>query len=94
MRAFAAVGEFDWHWPSNNMEHFQNSWTGELVVNGVIMPFRHAVGRRQVYGRERVHSVTWAAGAPMVEGVDADDYERSRSLISRRSCSSCGKLTG
>ena len=53
-----------------------------MVINGEAMPFRHAIGQRLAYGRERVHSVTWIAGSPRVEGVEADDYERLHSLIS------------
>jgi hypothetical protein len=45
--------------------------------------FRHGVGRRVAYGRSRVHTVTWLDGEPRVEGVEADDHERSRALLSR-----------
>jgi len=82
LKSFAEAGEYNWRWPSKNVEHFNKSWTGEVMVNGMVMPFRHALGKRLVYGRERVHSVTWLEGTPMVEGVEANDYERSHSLIS------------
>ena len=35
-----------------------------------------------MYGRPRLHSVTWVDGAVTVEGVEADDYARSQSLLS------------
>ena len=82
LRVFEPAGPFQWLWPSRNVEQFERSWTGEVVVDGIVVDFRHALGHRFVYGRDRVHSVTWVTGAPIVEGVEADDYERSRSLLS------------
>ncbi|HXF73180.1 MAG TPA: hypothetical protein VNO79_11290, partial [Actinomycetota bacterium] len=43
---------------------------------------RHGRGRREAYGRSRAHTVTWLDGRPTVEGVEADDHEASRSLLS------------
>jgi hypothetical protein len=43
---------------------------------------RHALASRIAYGRPRVRSVTWVNSEVMVEGVEADDYEKSRSLLS------------
>ncbi|HLI38178.1 MAG TPA: hypothetical protein VKV80_12690 [Streptosporangiaceae bacterium] len=44
---------------------------------------RHGLGAREVFGRLRVHTVTWIDGQVQVEGVEADDYPASRALISR-----------
>jgi hypothetical protein len=79
---FEPAGEFEWLWPSRNIEKFDRSWCGEIVIDGAKYDFRHALGHRHVYGRDRVHSVTWIAGKPTVEGVEADDYGSSRALIS------------
>jgi hypothetical protein len=62
---FSPAGAFDWRWPSRNVEYFERSWTGRIAIDGAEFEFRHAIGHREVYGRERVHSVTWL-GAPMV----------------------------
>ena len=44
--------------------------------------FLHGVGERVVYGAPRVHTVTFLESQAAVEGVAADDYLRSRSLLS------------
>ncbi len=80
---FAPAGVFEWRWPSGNVEHFDRSWCGRIAIDGAEFEFRHGLGHRDVYGRTRVHSVTWLTGAPMVEGVEADDYRCSRALLSR-----------
>jgi hypothetical protein len=79
---FGPAGAFEWLWPSRNIESFGRSWRGRIEIDGLSFEFRHALGHRHVYGRNRVHSVTWLAGAPMVEGVEADDYCHSRGLLS------------
>lgn len=79
---FAPAGEFKWKWPSGTIETFDRSWCGHIAIDGHVFEFRHGLGHRQVYGRNRVHGVTWVRGAPMVEGVEADDYHSSRSLLS------------
>jgi len=79
---FSAAGEFEWLWPSHNVERFERSWSGRITIDGAAFEFRHALGHRLVYGKDRIHAVTWLAGAPMVEGVEADDYPSSRALLS------------
>jgi len=79
---FAPAGKFGWKWPSGNIETFDRSWCGRIAIDGAKLEFRHGLGHRRVYGRKRVHSVTWVTGAPMVEGVEADDYRSSRALLS------------
>src|SRR6266436_4226785 len=79
---YTAAGEFEWLWPSHTLEKFERSWNGQVAIDAVTFEFRHALGHRHVYGKDRVHSVTWLAGAPTVEGVEADDYRSSHSLIS------------
>jgi hypothetical protein len=77
-------GPFEWRWPSGNIEHFCCSWTGEVIVNGKPVKFRHALasGGKVKFGRRRIHSVTWLRRRVMVEGVEADDYAQSRALLS------------
>jgi len=75
------IGPFDFRWPDAT-EHFDHGWDGTVDIDGRARRFRHGIGNRVAYGRPRVHSVTWLDGQPIVEGVETDDYERSRALIS------------
>jgi hypothetical protein len=77
----SALGPFSWRWPAT-IEHFDRGWAAVATVDGGEFRVRHGVGRRQVYGRSRVHSVTWVEGEPMVEGVEADDFDQSEALLS------------
>jgi len=76
------IGSFEFRWPMGT-ESFDHGWEGTAVVDGRSTRFRHGIGGRHAYGRHRVHTVTWLDGQPVVEGVEADDYERSRALLSR-----------
>ncbi len=82
LRNVAPIGPFEFRWP-DAIEHFDDGWEGIALKDGQSWPFRHGVGRRDVYGRSRVHTVTWLNHQPMVEGVEADDYAQSRCLISQ-----------
>ncbi|GMU77258.1 MAG: hypothetical protein AMXMBFR46_00590 [Acidimicrobiia bacterium] len=75
------IGAFDFRWPDAT-EHFESGWTCRLTVRGEQHRVRHGLGGREVYGRERVHTVTWLDGEVQVEGVEADDYPGSGCLVS------------
>ena len=75
------VGPFSYRWPDAT-EAFRHGWEGTCSFDGRTVAFRHGVGGRQVYGAERVHTVTWVADQPAAEGVAADDYLRTRGLLS------------
>ena len=75
------VGPFVWKWPEGE-EHFEKAWGLAVVWNARQYSLRHGLSHRHVYGRTRVHSVTWVEDQPMVEGVEADDYADSRALLS------------
>jgi uncharacterized HhH-GPD family protein len=75
------IGPFDFRWPEG-VEHFESGWTFQLIVEGETHGVRHGIGGREVYGRERVHTVTWLDGEVAVEGVEADDYPSSGCLLS------------
>lgn len=75
------TGPFDWRWPEGE-EHFASGWDYTVQWSGRTVRVRHGLGERMVYGRTRMHSVTWVNGQPAVEGVAADDYAQSRSLLS------------
>jgi uncharacterized HhH-GPD family protein len=77
----SAIGAFSWRWPTGT-ESFERGWLAVAEVDGQEVRVRHGVGRRTVFGRSRIHSVTWVDGQPTVEGVEADDYSRSESLLS------------
>jgi uncharacterized HhH-GPD family protein len=72
---------FDFAWPEGP-EHFDRGWAYTASIGSMSFQARHGIGGREVYGRYRVHSVTWLDGQPMVEGVAADDYAQSGSLLS------------
>jgi uncharacterized HhH-GPD family protein len=81
----AAVKElepFDFRWP-DGIESFEGGWSFEASIAGTQHAGRHGIGARDVYGRIRVHTVTWMDRQVQVEGVEADDYPSSQALISR-----------
>ena len=72
---------FVFTWPEGE-ERFEKVWDVDAVWRARRYRVRHGLSHRLVYGRNRVHSVTWVADQPMVEGVEADDYATSRALLS------------
>lgn len=77
------IGPFEYQWWGRGMlERFSRGWDLEITADGERADVRHGIGRRDAYGRSRVHSVTWVNGNPTVEGVEADDYERTGELLS------------
>lgn len=77
----SAIGPFSWRWPTNE-EKFERGWFAAAEIDGEEVAIRHGIGHRVVFGRDRTHSVTWVDGEPTVEGVEADDFSRSESLLS------------
>ena len=61
------LGPFTFRWPEGQ-ESFERGWAGIVRTADGESRFRHGLGARTVYGRPRVHSVTWLGGQPMVEG--------------------------
>ena len=76
-----AIGPFSWRWPEN-VERFDFGWVATAEVDGLQVHVRHGIGHRAAYGRLRPRSVTWVENVPTVEGVGADDFEQSFSLLS------------
>ena len=76
------LGPFNFRWP-NGIEEFEDGWSFDARIAGVRFSGRHGIGAREVYGKMRVHTVTWIGGEVQVEGVEADDYPSSQALISR-----------
>ena len=76
------IEPFDFTWPDKTTEHFSRGWMIRAQRGVSEVQLRHGLGLRSAYGRKRVRSVTWVNRIPTVEGVEADDYERSRSLLS------------
>ena len=75
------IEAFSFRWPVGT-EDFERGWAYQLKVSGQIHAVRHGVGGRVVYGKQRVHTVTWLDGNVEVEGVEADDYPATQALIS------------
>ena len=73
---------FEFRWP-DAVEAFEGGWAYTVVINGARRKVKHGLGARVVYGRPRVHTVTWIDGEVQVEGVEADDYPVSQALLSR-----------
>ena len=80
--AVEPVAAFEFRWPEGT-EAFEGGWLVDACIGGRRHKVRHGLGARPVYGRERVHTVTWVDGEVQVEGVEADDYPVSQSLVSR-----------
>ncbi len=76
-----ALGPFSWRWPEG-LEYFERGWITLVDLDGVEVQVRHGIGRRTVFGASRPHSVTWVDNEPTVEGVGADDYDKSHALLS------------
>lgn len=72
---------FDFRWPEGP-EHFERGWDYTATIGSAAFRVRHGICGREVYGRYRVHTVTWLDGQPMVEGVASDDYAESGALLS------------
>jgi hypothetical protein len=79
---FVPAGTFEHRWPGGNVERFDRTWFGHIAIDAATFEFRHALGLHHVYGRSRIHSVTFLKDQPIVEGVEADDYASSRALLS------------
>jgi uncharacterized HhH-GPD family protein len=75
------LSSFSFSWPQGS-EEFESGWEFTLDVQGQHHQIRHGLGSRVVYGRPRVHTVTWLDRAVQVEGVEADDYPTTRALLS------------
>ena len=73
---------FEIRWP-DGLEPFEGGWAYSAEMDGVRHAIRHGVGARQAFGRMRVRTVTWIGTDAQVEGVEADNYPVSRSLLSR-----------
>lgn len=72
---------FVFRWPEGD-EQFERGWDYAATIGPTSFHVRHGIGGREVYGRYRVHTVTWLDGQPMVEGVASDDYDESGALLS------------
>lgn len=75
------IGPFEFQWPDAT-EHFDYGWEGGVILSDKVLTFKHGVGHRHTYGTERWHTVTWLGSSTIVEGVAADDYAASQSLLS------------
>jgi uncharacterized HhH-GPD family protein len=82
IRSVAKLPPFSFRWPVG-IEQFEGGWSFQARVGGRVHNLRHGLGAREVYGRLRVHTVTWLDGGVQVEGAEADDYPTTAALISR-----------
>lgn len=78
--AIGNIGPFSFRWPDGT-EDFEAGWRVTARIDGRSYEIKHGLGAREVYGRIRVHTVTWLDGQVQVEGVEADDYPSSQALI-------------
>lgn len=76
-----AIGPFSWRWPEG-IESYERGWLAIADLDGRELHVRHGIGRRDAFGRSRLRSVTWVEGEVAVEGVEADDFTESASLLS------------
>ncbi len=76
------LAPFTFQWPAA-VEEFEQGWECDVTIDGAPHVVKHGLGQRVVYGRPRVHTVTWLDAKVQVEGVEADDYPTSQALLSR-----------
>lgn len=74
-------GPFKYRWP-DLVEEFHRSWEYVVEHSGRRVRVKHGLSYRHVFGRRRVHSVTFVNGAPLVKGAECDDYAESSCLVS------------
>ena len=74
------IAPFSYRWP-RVIEDFHRGWEIDILVAGAPHLVRHGLARRDVFGRERVHSVTFVDDQPQVEAAEADDYQATANLI-------------
>ena len=77
----SVIGPFSWRWPEG-VETYERGWVAIVDMDGAEFGIRHWIGRRDTFGRSRLRSVTWVGGEPLVEGLEADDFDQSQSLLS------------
>jgi hypothetical protein len=82
-----ACGPVDVPWPSERgrpsvVEHFPGGWDVVTTLGDRNHRLRHVLGYRVAYGRLRRRSLTMVHGNVETEGVEADDYTRTRGLLS------------
>ena len=75
------IGPFTFRWPTGT-EDFDRGWDLLVETAGRRHRVRHGLGSRQVYGKQRRHSVTFVDDWAAAEGVAPDDFEASGCLIS------------
>lgn len=80
--AITRIESFDFRWPDGR-ESLEGGRSFDARIDGHRYAVRHRVGARDVYGRVRVHTVTWNNSEVQVDGAEADDYPASQALISR-----------
>jgi MoxR-like ATPase len=71
---------FGYRWPGGNVEQFERSWEMEARTGQRTQRVRYALGQRPAFGRNRVHSVVFVDGQPMLEGAGTDDHDVSNKL--------------
>jgi len=76
-----AIGPFSWRWPEG-IESYERGWLAIADLGGRELHVRHGIGRRDAFGRSRLRSVTWVEDEVAVEGVEAEDFSESASLLS------------
>lgn len=76
------IGPFEFQWPDDT-ESFESGWAFEAHIDGASHVVRLGIGARELFGRMRVHGVTWIDGEVQAEGAEADDYPASQALISQ-----------
>lgn len=81
LRDVVDLEPFEYRWPET-VEKFTRGWKGRACLGSRRFTVVHAVGSREVYARHRIHTVTFVNGQPSVEGVAADDFDRSNALVS------------
>src|ERR1700722_5375185 len=68
---------FEFRWP-DGAEPFEAGWAFHARIAGQESLVRHGIGEREVYGRPRVHTVTWVDGEVQVEASSPMTIQSAR----------------
>jgi hypothetical protein len=68
-------------WPAGT-EHYPDGWNLVAKAAGRSLPIRHLLGHRVAFGRLRRRTLTLVRDTVEVEGVESNDYARTRGHLS------------
>ena len=77
-----AGSSYEYKWPDGYVEPYSARVDYQTTADDGQHRVRIAVGRREVYGRDRVRVVVFVDGYPHAEFLGADDFDASGDVLS------------